>query len=171
MKKVYLFLFVTFLFFSCSNKSDDLNSLNENELSQKINEFYQNKNFLKSAEAIEVFVKKYPQNPRSSEYLLNLALLYTNDLKNINSAITQYKRIINEYPNSKEAPNALFTLGFIYANELKDFSNAKIYYEEFLKKYPQHEAAVSVKFELENLGKNPDDLINNIQNNTNKSNK
>jgi hypothetical protein len=32
----------------------------------------------------------------------------------------------------------------------------------FLQKYPDHEAAASAKFELENLGKNTDEVLNNI---------
>lgn len=164
MKK-FLSLMTLFLLFSCGkNESDNLKSLNENELIAKMNEFYNNKDFIKTAECINIFVEKFPQDPKSPIYLKNLALIYTNDIKDINLAITQYKKIINQYPNSNEAPNAYFTLGFIYANELKDFTNAKYYYEEFIKRFPNHEAIESAKFELANLGKSPEEIINTIQN-------
>jgi outer membrane protein assembly factor BamD (BamD/ComL family) len=163
MKKLFLFV-LSLIIISCGKKdSVDLNALNEDDLTAKINEFYQNKDFTKTIESINIFVTRFPQSPKAAENLKNLALIYTNDLKDMNSAITQYKRIIKDFPQSKECPNAYFTLGFIYNNELKDLSNAKFYYEEFIKLYPDHEAAQSAKFELENLGKNTDEIINKLQ--------
>ncbi|WP_268761450.1 tetratricopeptide repeat protein [Candidatus Chrysopegis kryptomonas] len=50
-------------------------------------------------------------------------------------------------------------LGFIHANELNDYKKAKIYYQKFIEKYPNSELATSAKFELENLGKEPEKII------------
>lgn len=163
MKNIVIIFFALFLI-SCGNKGDNLNSLSESELSLKIDEYYSQKNIPKTIEAINLFVEKYPSNPKAPEQLKNLALIYTNDLKDINSAISQYKKIISLFPKSAETPNAYFTLGFIYNNELKDYSNAKYYYEEFIKLFPEHEAVQSAKFELANLGKSSDEIILNLQN-------
>ena len=164
MKKLF-FLVLSLLIISCGKKDgEDFNSLNENDLSFKINEYYQKHDFAKTIEGINVFVAKFPKSDKAPEQLKNLALIYTNDMKDINQAITQYKKIINDYPQSKEAPNAFFTLGFIYSNELKDYNNAKLYYEEFIKKYPDHEAVASAKFEIETMGKGSDEILNKLQN-------
>jgi TolA-binding protein len=50
-------------------------------------------------------------------------------------------------------------LGFIYANELNNYEKAKIYYQKFLERYPNSELAISAKFELENLGRKPEEII------------
>lgn len=55
--------------------------------------------------------------------------------------------------------NALFMLGFIHANEIHNYEKAKEYYQKFLELYPNSELAVSAKFELENLGKEPQKII------------
>ncbi len=69
-----------------------------------------------------------------------------------------FQKILDEYPNGVYSSKALFMVGFINANHLKNFDKAKKYYTEFLKKYPNHELAASAKYEIENLGKNVDDL-------------
>jgi outer membrane protein assembly factor BamD (BamD/ComL family) len=164
MKKLFL-LVLSLIIISCGKKNEeDLNSLNENELSAKISEFYQKHDLHKVIECINIFVNKFPQSEKAPEQLKNLALIYSNEMKDMNQAITQYKRIINDFPQSKESPNAYFTLGFIYSNELKDYSNAKFYYEEFIKRFPNHEAASSAKFELETLGKGTEEILNKLQN-------
>jgi len=169
--KTIFFLFLTLVVISCGNKGDDLNTLNEDELSWKIEEYYTQKDIKNTITCINLFTDKFPQNPKSPEYLSNLALIYTNELKDLNLAVTQYKRIINDFPQAKETPNAFFTLGFIYNNELKDYNSAKYYYEEFIKRYPNHEAVQSARFELETMGKSADDIINKLQNNQSESSK
>jgi TolA-binding protein len=165
MKKyvnIFLIIFFTIYFIQCGKDPNDISNLNEQELQQKAEEFYKKHDFQKSIECFQTFLTKFPQSPDASKVLNNLASIFSNDLKDLNSAIIQYKRIINEYPNSKECPNSLFTLGFIYNNELKDYNQARIYYEQFLQKFPNHEAATSARFELENLGKSIEDIIKNL---------
>ncbi|GIV45488.1 MAG: hypothetical protein KatS3mg036_0306 [Ignavibacterium sp.] len=49
--------------------------------------------------------------------------------------------------------------GFICAENLKDYKRAEYYYKKFLKAYPDHELASSVKVELDNLGKSPEEIL------------
>jgi hypothetical protein len=49
-------------------------------------------------------------------------------------------------------------IGYRYANDIKDLNSAKKYYEDFLAKWPNHELAASVKWELNNLGKDISEL-------------
>ena len=49
-------------------------------------------------------------------------------------------------------------IGYNYANNLNDLKSAEIEYKIFLEKFQTHELAISVKFELENLGKSIDEI-------------
>lgn len=73
-------------------------------------------------------------------------------------AIIQYKRVSELYPDSDKVPLSVFMSGFIYANMLSDFEQAENIYSQFLEAYPEHELAPSVKFELEYLGKSPEEI-------------
>jgi len=82
-----------------------------------------------------------------------------NSKGNNEKAIKLYEKLIRIHPDSEYSPMALFMIGYINANEIKDYERAKKVYAEFLEKYPTSELANSVKFELENMGKSPDELI------------
>ncbi len=77
---------------------------------------------------------------------------------NFNQAVQNFKDIVTYYPEGKRAPEALFMLGFINANDLKKYDEAKKYYTEFIKKYPKHELADDAQYEIQNLGKDVNDL-------------
>ena len=66
-------------------------------------------------------------------------------------------KIIPTAENS--TPAALFLIGFVYNNHLHNLDSARIAYEQFLTQYPSHEMASSAKFELDNLGKSPEELF------------
>ncbi len=87
--------------------------------------------------------------------------------KNVNrsyaKAIQLLNKIYTDYPESPRASTALFYEGFTYANDLQDFDKAKKVYDEFLKKYPTDPMAASVMAEIENLGKTPDQIIEEFQ--------
>jgi hypothetical protein len=67
--------------------------------------------------------------------------------------------VVKEYPESKYGPQAQFMIGFVYANNQVDTSKAREAYNLFLEKYGDHELAASVKWELENLGKDINDIL------------
>lgn len=69
-----------------------------------------------------------------------------------------FQKILDEYPNGVYSSKALFMIGFINANYLQNEEKARKYYTEFLEKYPNHDLADDAKYELDNLGKNIDDL-------------
>ncbi|OPX35903.1 hypothetical protein B1H10_00125 [candidate division KSB1 bacterium 4484_188] len=69
-----------------------------------------------------------------------------------------FQKVLDEYPNGEFAAKSLFMIGFINANYLKNYDKAKKYYSEFLQKYPKNDLADDAKYEIENLGKNIDDL-------------
>ncbi len=78
--------------------------------------------------------------------------------ENFEPAIANFKNIIQHYPQGKRAAEASFMLGFINANDVKNLDEAKKYYEAFIAKYPDHELADDAQYELQNLGKDINDL-------------
>jgi hypothetical protein len=53
----------------------------------------------------------------------------------------------------------MFLIGYLYNNELHHLDSAAAAYRRFLEKYPNHEMALSAQFELDNLGKSPEELL------------
>ena len=47
----------------------------------------------------------------------------------------------------------------VYENYLGDLDNAKMIYLEFLEKYPDNEFADDAEISIQNLGKSPEELI------------
>jgi TolA-binding protein len=161
MKYLVSILFLFFISINCSKDPNDFSKMNEEELQKRSDELYASGEFQKSATCLETFIKKYPQNPNATKILNNLASIYGNEIKDMNKALEQYKKIITDYPQSNECPNAMFTTAFLY-NEQKNYDQAKIYYEMFIQKFPNHEAVTSAKFELANLGKSMDEIMQKI---------
>ncbi len=73
-------------------------------------------------------------------------------------ALQNFKLLVEKYPQGKKAAEASFMLGFINANDLKNYDEARKYYTEFIKKYPDHDLADDAQYELDNLGKDINDL-------------
>ena len=49
-------------------------------------------------------------------------------------------------------------VGYLYANELKDFDQARQAYSDFVDLYPDHEMAKDAQWEMENLGRDINDI-------------
>ncbi|MDZ7338547.1 MAG: tetratricopeptide repeat protein [candidate division KSB1 bacterium] len=109
--------------------------------------------YREAAKSYEKLVAKYPQAPKSPEALYKLGTLYFNNLKDAEKSIDAYRRLVEKYPNCQWVAQSLFMIGYRYANDVKDFDKAREAYNRFLEQYPDHELALSVKWELENLGK------------------
>ncbi|MCB9087706.1 MAG: tetratricopeptide repeat protein [Calditrichae bacterium] len=77
---------------------------------------------------------------------------------NYEKAVEYFQKVYNDYPNGLLSSKALFMTGFINANYLQDFEKARESYSLFIEKYPDHELAKDAKFELDLMGKSPDEL-------------
>jgi TolA-binding protein len=95
--------------------------------------------------------------------MFTIAKIQSDELNNFPKAIEAYKRYAEKFPEGKNAPLAMFLTAYIYHNELNDLGNAKAGYEAFLAKFPNHEMVQSATFELNNLGKKPEELLPAIQ--------
>ena len=91
-----------------------------------------------------------------SQYLMGD--IYMNDLRDFETALSQYRKVIKKYPGSNQEPHAQFMIGYIYANIIKDYTLAKREYLLFLSKHENHELSPSVKFEIEFLGKDINEI-------------
>lgn len=110
-------------------------------------------------EQYQNLVKDHPGSVLAETAVFNIAAIQHNNLQNFQAAVDGYKQFIQKYPEAKKAPTALFLIGFLYHNELKNLDSAKTFYQQFLAKYPDNEMATSAQFELQNLGKSPDEIL------------
>ena len=81
-----------------------------------------------------------------------------NDLRDFNSAINAYNNVVEKFSGTSQEAQAQFMIGYIHANILGNKIEAEKNYNTFLEKYPDHELAPSVKFELDYLGKDINEI-------------
>jgi TolA-binding protein len=147
-----LVLFMTMI--SCGRMSEE-------EIWSKVEESRKRSNHKETLQWYQTLLEKYPESPRTPEVLWKAGTTCSNELKDYATAVNYYKQFINRFPGHRDAPTALFLTGFFYNNELKNIDSARVYYTEFMRRYPSNEMATSVKFELENLGKESSVIIPN----------
>jgi len=152
MKSVTLFLAFILFLPSCSRKSAE--DLYKEGLAQE-----DQKNFQLAVERYEEIVKDFTREAYAESAQHRIALIYNNELRDMEKAAQAYRKCYDLFPTSKQAPTMLFLSGFILNNELHRLDSARIVYETFLQKYPDHELAASAKFELETLGKDPNEYV------------
>lgn len=121
------------------------------------------KNFALALEEFEKLINDHPNSPQAEEAMFTIAKIQSDELKDFPKAIAAYKRYMEKYPNGHQAPLALFMTGYIFHNELHDLDNARSTFETYLSKYPDHEMVPSARFELENLGRPPEEILPNLQ--------
>ncbi len=115
--------------------------------------------FAPGIEAMQGVADGYPGTPEAERALFSVAATYNNESQEFQQAIDAYQRYVNAYPGGEKAAVSMFLIGYIYNNQLGNVDSARAAYQRFLEKYPQHEMAVSARFELNNLGRSPEDLL------------
>jgi TolA-binding protein len=150
-KTLTVLLFLAFVV-SCKKLTDE-ELWNNGVEAQKVNKFDE------SLQDYQKLVDDYPESPKVPDALYAIGSISQDQRRDIYRAIRSYRRIVEEYPTSPTASGAQFLIGFLYNNELKNVDSARIAYEEFLKKYPDNPMSPSAKFELENLGKDPNQIM------------
>ena len=104
-------------------------------------------------------VKEYPSGELAERATFMVATIQHNDLQDFVKAIDSYNHFAQSFPTSKQAPVAMFLVGYLYNNELHNLDSAAAAYRRFLEKFPDNEMAMSAQFELNNLGKSPDEFL------------
>jgi TolA-binding protein len=152
MKKS-LFIFCSLLMLGgCGRKS-------ERELEHDARAAEQQRNFAIAVEHYGEIVDRFQETALAESSQYRIAVLYSNDLRDMRNAARAYRRFHELYPKSVNAPVALFMAAYIFNNELKDIDSSRALYQTFVDQYPGHELAASAKYELANLGKDPGELI------------
>lgn len=162
MKRVFVAIFALMLFAACNPKQAwKRNSI---ESAEKI--------LMEQAKAGKVdtamvdglladyegYAAKYPDDTMGATYLFKAADFYRYMHKPLKS-IGLYQKIYDNYPAIPKHPYALFLQGFIFENEVGNTTTAKAIYEKFLTEFPNHPIAKDVRVTLNNLGKTPEQLI------------
>jgi tetratricopeptide (TPR) repeat protein len=175
MKRTVLFLLLLAIFTTACDapqkkeKQKEL-SLNESILQQEEKVFNDDQNRVNRQEAMalvnlyEEYATQNPDDSLSPEYLFRASDISMN-LGRPGQTIRLFNRILTKYPDFKKAPSTLFLMAFVYEDQIKDYDNAKKYYELFLSKYPDSEFADDAEISLKNLGKSPEELIREFEEN------
>lgn len=120
----------------------------------------------KAEEALPLYEKIYQEHPdaeEAPEALFHCAAIYYNTQKDILKAATTYELVSEKYPDSEYGHKGLFIAAFTYANEIANYERARVAYEKYLAQYPDSSMTETVQFELDNLGKTPEELLESLQ--------
>ena len=141
----------------------------EEELFKLAREYETQEDFNEAVKTYEEQLNDYPQGKYADEAIERAAFIYYNNIHDFKKAVEYHERLIKDYPDSEFVSRARFMIGFIYANNLENYELAKQYYNEFLELHPENELSESVKWELEHLGQDVnnqlDDLFGNKKSN------
>ncbi len=119
--------------------------------------------FAPVVEQLSNVITDHPSSVLAEKALFQRAAIRTNDTKEHELAISDYRLYAQRYPDGEKTPLAMFLIGYIYNNELHNLDSAASAYKRFLEKYPTNEMAMSAQFELNTLGKSPEELISRQQ--------
>ena len=74
-------------------------------------------------------------------------------------AIAIFDEIRSAYPSYEKAPLCLFFTGYVQENVLGDIDQARDTYTLFIETYPDHDFADDAQASIDNLGKTPEQMI------------
>ncbi len=149
-------IFFSLIFLSSCHK------LTDEELWLKVEAAKANSNWDSTQQVCQRILVEYPEGRYAPWARFGLAESYR--FKNQpREALDNYKLFYEQHPDMQPSALSLFLVGYIYNNDLQVHDSAKIFYEQFLQKFPSHDLAPTVKFELETLGKNPDEALQELQ--------
>jgi tetratricopeptide (TPR) repeat protein len=113
----------------------------------------------------ELLISKYTafadanqDDPDAPAFMQHAAEISLN-LNKFSQSLEWYNRIIYQYPDYVKTPECLFMVAFIYENHLQNLGRAKELYESFIDRYPNHELADDAEVCIRNLGKSPEELL------------
>jgi outer membrane protein assembly factor BamD (BamD/ComL family) len=116
-------------------------------------------NFGTAADKYDKIVREFPAEAVAETAMYRLVTIRSNTPGDRQPAVAAQHRFLDLFPSSVWAPKVTFMLAFNYNNELAQYDSAKKYYRLFLEKYPNDELASSARFELETIGKGPEELL------------
>jgi outer membrane protein assembly factor BamD (BamD/ComL family) len=149
------------IFTACSSKQENLKT----EIKTLEDVLFADANKMidkaKARELIDKYVQygdEFPESQEAPQMLFKAGDMSMN-LNMPKKAIEIFDRIMNNYSDYEKNPQCLFLKGYIFENSMGDLNSAKRIYEEFLQKYPDDEFADDAEVSIKNLGKSPEELI------------
>ena len=130
------------------------------EILEKSKDLINEQKYSEAIDELNYLIDKFPKSNEAakSQYLIADTYAFLNNYKD---AIDGYRLVVSQYSATQFAINGQFMLGYIYANFLFDYNSARNEYELFLDKFSNtanSNLIESVKFELDNLGKDLKDI-------------
>lgn len=167
-KRLSIFILLS-VFVACSAKNDKKNRIetisklehvlfdedaSQNEVASKQAEME------KLRENYRQFLGSYAADTISARYVYNWAMMEADFFKNYTASVQLLERFQRDYSSHPMAEKALFLQGFTYSEYIKDYKKAELAYKAFIERYPNSDLVPSIQFELQNLGKSPEELLN-----------
>jgi len=160
MKLYTSILLSTIIFFTACNSHKDQTLFNKAAEKSKA------KNYSEALKDYQEIINEYSGSEKAPESIFAVAAMYhmyqipnVSKDESLKKAVEYYQKLYQQFPKDERAPKALFMSGFILANELGNIEAARLAYQEFLNKFPKHELATPAKTELDNLGKTPEEIL------------
>lgn len=176
--KANFFVLLAFIFlFSCSSNDDKIKK-EKKDIEANIARMEKilgsdttgNLNISAAHEAIRYYSTysyKFPNDSLTPEYIFRMAHIF-DALGKGREAVEAFHKVETQYPDYPKKDICIFMQGNIYDSELKDTIQARDCYERYLRSFPGTNLAKDVKILLQNLGKSPEQLYENIVKNNEK---
>ena len=148
---ITFFLILIFLI-SCGQKKT------KEQLYAEAKRYERDEQFDEAIKTFEKLVADYPEATNVDSVLFWIGQIQSNSLTDFNSSVKTHARLVEECPESNLAAQSLFMIGYHYANNIGDLDSAKVYYQKFIDKFPENELVNSVKWELEHLGQDINEI-------------
>jgi TolA-binding protein len=106
----------------------------------------------------DLFLKDNPKDSLAPGFLFKAANIAMNSGDGPR-ALNFFDQYLQDFPDGPKAPISLFFKAFIYENMMQNLDKARETYLLFIEKYPNDDFTKDAKLALMNLGKSPDELI------------
>jgi len=148
LKKICLHLAICFVLVSipsgCGTSPDDLYKEGKTLIQER-------ETLSEGISVLKRFEKKFPDDPRTPEVMIALALAFQGD-KQLDKAEATFERLIDTYSGTAEAYKGMFLLAYLYYDEMQNEEKTRSILDSFIETYPDSELAVSAKVLLDNIG-------------------
>ena len=171
MRKYIYIVIILVISFSCSQQQENNKQSIQESIDEMEAKLYNGEDAqVNMGDAVSLinlykkFSKEYPKDSLAPIFLFRASDLSMN-LNRPVQTIALFNDLLDNYPEYEKVPSVLFLKAFVYEDQLKDLDKAKMYYEEFLEKYPDSDFADDAEISLKYLGKTPEELILEFENN------
>ena len=113
---------------------------------------------LKLIQSYQSYQQNWPDDSLSAEYLFK-AIDVSINLPRAKESLQLISTYLDNYPGTYHAGVVLFLKGFIYDQQIGDTARARVAYQRLLNEYPNHSFADDAKSALQFLGKSPEEMI------------